>query len=153
MGWALRSTRQMIVVWESLILRANQWLAQCVPQWVAQLALAYLKLVLIAKTDLPTHATLATHDGHSLQNMMTASCTFIISAEPCHIATWLCDARGYSMISTIVSQPSSAPSVLHPKAPRMRVAFSATLVGISTSARAARARSQVYLSHRGLSGT
>ena len=66
MDWALRSTRELIVVWESLILRANQWLAQCVPQWVAQLALAYLKLVLIARTDLLTYATLATHDSHSL---------------------------------------------------------------------------------------
>ena len=65
-----------------------QYLTQSIRQWLAQLALAYLKLALIARTDLLTYATLATHDSHSLRNMMTASCTLIISSKSCHIATW-----------------------------------------------------------------
>ena len=77
-------------------------------QWLAHIALvAYLTQGLIARTELPTCATLATHDSHSLKKMMTASCTFIISAESCHIATWLCGAREFSMISRIVKPLSS----------------------------------------------
>ena len=60
----------------------------CALQWLAQLALVtYLTQALIARTDLPTYATLATHESHSLKKMMTASCTFIIYAESCQIAT------------------------------------------------------------------
>ena len=43
-----------------------QRLTQRVLQWLAQLAHAYLKLALIARTDLLTCATLATHDSCSL---------------------------------------------------------------------------------------
>ena len=41
-------------------------MTQCALQWLAQLAIAYLTLALIARTDLLTYATLATHDSHSL---------------------------------------------------------------------------------------
>ena len=76
MEWAPHSTRQRILVWECLTLRQNQ----CWLQWLAQLSLAYLKLALIARTDLLTYAT------YSFSvNMMTASCTLIISSESCHI--------------------------------------------------------------------
>ena len=56
--------------------------------WLAELALACLTWALVARTDLPTHATLAAHDSHSLKKMMIASCRFIISAESCHIANF-----------------------------------------------------------------
>ena len=60
----------------------NQRLTLCVLPWLAQLALvAFLTQALLAKTDLPTDATLATHDSQSLKKMMTASCTLIILAE------------------------------------------------------------------------
>ena len=39
------------------------------------------------REDLPTSATLTTHDSHDQNKMMTASCTLINSAESCHIAT------------------------------------------------------------------
>ena len=68
------------------LVEQNQLVTQCVLQWLAQLALTYLTQALIARTDLPMYATLATHDSHSLKQMMTASCTLIISAESCHIA-------------------------------------------------------------------
>ena len=48
------------------------------------------------------------------EKVMTTSCTFIISAESCHIATWLCGARECSMISTIV-RPLSAPTSAPPR--------------------------------------
>ena len=51
--------RQNILVWELLTF--------------AQLAFAYFKQALIARTDLLTYATLATHDGHSQKNMMIFS--------------------------------------------------------------------------------
>ena len=42
----------------------NQWLTQYILQWLAQFALvAYLTQALLARTDLPTYATLATHDS------------------------------------------------------------------------------------------
>ena len=63
------------------LVEQNQLVTQCVLQWLAQLALTYLTQALIARTDLPMCATLATHDSHSLKQMMTASCTLIISAE------------------------------------------------------------------------
>ena len=78
--------RDRILVWElstlrSLVLR-SQWFTQCVLQWSAQLALvACLTQALIESKDLPTCATLATHDSHSLKKRMTASCTLVISAE------------------------------------------------------------------------
>ena len=43
------------------IVYQNQWLTQGMLQWLAQLALAHLKL----RTDLSTYAVLATHDSHS----------------------------------------------------------------------------------------
>ena len=52
---------------------------ECVLQWLAQLELvACLTQALLARTDLPKNATLATHDSTSLQKMMTAFCTLII---------------------------------------------------------------------------
>ena len=52
---------------------------ECVLQWLAQLELvACLTQALLARTDLPKNATLATHDSTSVQKMMTASCTLII---------------------------------------------------------------------------
>ena len=60
----------------------NQRLTLCVLKWLAQFGLvAYLTQVLLARTDLPTYATFATHESHSLKKMMTESCTHIISAE------------------------------------------------------------------------
>ena len=41
-------------------------------------------------------------DGDVDHGVMTSSCTLIISSESCHIARWLCDAREFSIISTIV---------------------------------------------------
>ena len=58
-------------------------MTQCTLQWLAQLALACLKQALIARADLSACAASATHDGHSLQKLTTASCTLIISAESC----------------------------------------------------------------------
>ena len=55
---------------------------------LAQLPFACLKLALIVRTDLLTYATMATHDSHSLKNMMTAFCTLTISSKSCHIATF-----------------------------------------------------------------
>ena len=103
------SKRDFFAIWGYVI---NM---RCVLQWLAQLALvAYLTQALLARTDLPMYATLATHDRHSLKKMMTASWTFIISAESCHIATWLSGARECSMISTIV-KPPSAPTPAQPR--------------------------------------
>ena len=69
---SIHSTRQRILVWESLTLRLlvdrSQWLAQCV-------------LCSRGQINHPTYPTLATHDSHSLRKMMTASCTLIIFAE------------------------------------------------------------------------
>ena len=50
------------------IVNQIQWLAQGIQQWMGQLALAYLKLAPLARTDLPTYATLVTHESHSLKN-------------------------------------------------------------------------------------
>ena len=58
---------EMILTSQSLV-DWSQWLPQCVLQWMAQLALvAYLTQALLARTDLPTHATLATHHSHLLK--------------------------------------------------------------------------------------
>ena len=76
--------------------------------------LAYLKLALIVRTHLLTYATSATDDSHSLKNMMTGSCTLIISSQSSHIATWLCDARECSMKSTIV-KPLSVRTSAQPR--------------------------------------
>ena len=58
----------------------NQWWTQCVLPWLAHVALvANLTQALIARTDLLAYATLATHDGHPVEKMMTASL--------CHIST------------------------------------------------------------------
>ena len=111
----LHFKRQRILVWElaccesesmiDTIIYCNGWL---------RLLRAYLKLALIAKTSLSTYAMLATHGSRSLQKMMTASCTLIISSVSCHIATWLCGARECSMINTIVL-PLSAPTSDQPR--------------------------------------
>ena len=55
--------------------------------FAAVVASTRMTQALIARTDLPTYATLATYDSHSLKKMMAASCTLIISVEPCQIAT------------------------------------------------------------------
>ena len=62
------------VIWKLPTLRAafvsDLGLTQCVLQWLAELALvAYLAQALIARTDLLTNATSATHDCHSLDKM------------------------------------------------------------------------------------
>ena len=61
---------QRILVWELLTLRSlvdqNQWWTLCLQQWSAHLALAaYVAQALIARTDLPTYATLVTHESFS----------------------------------------------------------------------------------------
>ena len=63
--------------------RKRTWfLVEKVDKWLTQLALvAYFTQALIVRTGLPMYSTLATHDGHCLKKMMTASCTLIISAE------------------------------------------------------------------------
>ena len=57
----------------ALIVNQSQWLTQYTLHWLAHLALSYVKLVLIARTDLLTNVTLATQDSHSLENRMTAA--------------------------------------------------------------------------------
>ena len=56
----------MAVAYLAPVVNQNQCLAQCILHRLAQLALAYLKQALIARTDLQTLATLATHDSQSL---------------------------------------------------------------------------------------
>ena len=63
----------------------NQGPTQCMLQWLAQLALPYLKQALVARTELPTYAKLATHDNHSVKNMTTSSCALVTSSESCHV--------------------------------------------------------------------
>ena len=51
---------RLLLTLRSLVDQNQQW-TQCVLQWLAQLALvAYLTQALIARTDLPMYATLAT---------------------------------------------------------------------------------------------
>ena len=50
----------------ALIVNQIQQLTEGFRQWLAQLALADLKLALIVRTDLLTYASLATHDSDAL---------------------------------------------------------------------------------------
>ena len=63
MEWDLHSTRRKDIALGisslTLIVNLVQQLTQGIRQWLAQLALAYLKFALIVRTDLLTYATLA----------------------------------------------------------------------------------------------
>ena len=97
----IHSTRQRILVWEQLTLRSlvdrGLWLTQCVLHWLAQLALVpHLTQAQLARTDLPTYGTLATHDSHSLKDDDSILHTHHpcrttrvapVNSTACHIAT------------------------------------------------------------------
>ena len=60
-------------------------------QWLAQVAHAYLKQALIARTGLSTYAMLATHDSHSLQKKkdnILLTHHFLCIVSNCNVFAW-----------------------------------------------------------------